>query len=131
MKLFIVKQKMNRIQALATPIIRPQTAQSHVSHFGQQEPKSIWAQFFPYAKKMAWSSVDLITLYFPLILVTFDAILWNVYMKRLTLIEMKLSPYGHFYYIYHQFINGLICLWSVAINALVRKENLRKCKLQI
>ena len=121
-KLFLAKRKMNRVQALATPIIKTP------SHLEQIESKSIWAQFFPYAKKIAWSSVDLITLYIPLILVTFDAILWNIYMKRLDLIQMKLSSYGHFYYIYHQFINALLCLWSVAINTLVRKKNLRKCE---
>ena len=122
-KMFLTKRRLNRIQNLATPIIQPQ------NHLEQIESRTTWAQFFPYAKKMAWSSVDLITLYIPFILVTFDAILWNVYMKRLSLIEMKLSSYGHFYYVYHQFINPLLCLWSVAINTLVRKKNLRKCKV--
>ena len=122
MKLFINKRQMNQIQALATPVVH-QTNQSD-----QIESKSIWTRFFPYAKKIAWSSTDLITLYIPFILVTFDAILWNIYMKRLTITEMKTSSHGHFYYIYHQFINALLCLWSVAINTLVRKEKLRNCR---
>ena len=124
-KLFLAKRKLNRIQALSTPIL-------HIPNNDEKtESKTIWAQFFPYAKNMAWSSIDLITLYVPFILITFDAILWNIYMKRLDLIEMKMSPYGHFYYIYHQFINPLLCLWSVAINTLVRKKNLRKCKVHL
>ena len=122
-KLYLSKRKMDKIQTLATVNITPQNQSDRA------ESNVIWTKYFPYAKKFAWSSVDLITLYVPLILVTFDSILWNGYMKKLSIMEMKTTSYGHFYYIHHQYIFGLLCTWSVAINSFARNKKLRKCKI--
>ena len=61
-------------------------------------------------------------------MVVTEAIQWNFFQKKLSVMEMKTTASGHFYYIYHQYIYAQLCLWIVAFNSMVRKADLRKCK---
>ena len=75
-----------------------------------------------------WSSIDLMTIWMMMILITSDAILWNGYIKKLTVEEMKTTGWGHFGYLYHTQLFPQLGLWSFAISTFLRKPNLRKCK---
>ena len=126
-KLYRAKKKSQKIQAIAAPLIQlaMQPIQPLVNH---QKKEAYWEKFFPYANKFLWSSVNLITMYIVVIMVVTEVILWNFYMKNFTILEMKSTTSGHFVYIYHQYILAQLCLWSVAINTLVRSAEQRKCK---
>ena len=88
-------------------------------------------RFFPIATKFAWSSIDLMTIWMIMILLTGDAILWNGYMKKLTVEEIQTTGWGHFCYLYHVHLLTQLGLWSFAISTFVRKPNLRKCNSRI
>ena len=85
-------------------------------------------RFFPIATKFAWSSIDLMTIWMIMILLTGDAILWNGYMKKLTVEEIQTTGWGHFCYLYHTHIFAQLAHWIFAISTFLRKPNLRKCK---
>ena len=85
-------------------------------------------KFFPMVTQLAWSSIDLMTIWMLMILLTGDAILWNGYMKKLTVEEIKTTGWGHFCYLYHQHLFPQLGLWSFAISTFLRKPKLRKCE---
>ena len=85
-------------------------------------------RFFPMVTKLAWSSIDLMTIWMITILVTSDAILWNGYTKKLTVEEIKTTGWGCFCYLYHTHLFPQLGLWNFAVSTFLRKPNLRKCK---
>ena len=85
-------------------------------------------RFFPMVTKLAWSSIDLMTIWMITILVTSDAILWNGYTKKLTVEEIKTTGWGRFCYLYHTHLFPQLGLWNFAVSTFLRKPNLRKCK---
>ena len=116
--LYKAKKKSNRVLALAEPLV----------HQSKQPQELKCGRYFPFAKKFFWSVLDLVTLYIVVVMVVTEAIQWNFFQKKLSVMEMKTTPSGHFYYIYHQYIYAQLCLWIVAFNSLVRNADLRKCK---
>ena len=119
--LYKAKKKSNRVLALAEPLV----------HQSKQPQELKCGRYFPFAKKFFWSVLDLVTLYIVVVMVVTEAIQWNFFQKKLSVMEMKTTPSGHFYYIYHQYIYAQLCLWIVAFNSLVRNADLRKCKNDI
>ena len=57
-----------------------------------------------------------------------DSILWNKYTKELTASELQTSGMGQFCFLLHQYILGMVAVWTLVINTYLRKEELRKCK---
>ena len=125
-KLYKAKKRRKQIQALAAPLI--QLLIKPVVPEAQGDSEAFWARYFPYANKFFWSSVNLVTMYTVVIIIVTEIIMWNFYMKKLSTMEMKTTTTGHFCYIYHQYFCAPLCLWSVAINSLVRNAEHRKCK---
>ena len=131
--LYQAKKKSNRVLALAEPLVKTiaTVATVQIAHPTQQPQESkerIWGLYFPYAKKLFRSVLDLSTLYIVVFMVVTEAIQWNFFQKKLSVMEMKTTASGHFYYIYHQYIYAQLCLWIVAFNSMIRKADLRKCK---
>ena len=123
-KVYKAKKKNNHILALAIPLVqlKGQVQQPKISQ------ENFCARYFPFAKKSFWSAVDLVSVYVVVIMLVVDAIQWNFFQKKLSVMEMKTTLYGHFYYIHHQYLNAQLCLWFVAFNLLARNADLRKSK---
>ena len=135
-------QRYEKYQALVSLLIVPYRNQqpsqgleaSLILQSLNKEKYSTWCKrffserFFPMVTKLAWSSVDLMTIWMMVILITSDAILWNGYIKKLTVEEIKTTGWGHFGYLYHTHLFPQFGLWSFAISTFVRKPNLRKRK---
>ena len=124
-KVYKAKKKNNRILALARTLVESKDQGQQPQQISQE---NFCARFFPFAKKSFWSAVDLVTVYIVVIMLVVDAIQWNFFQKKLSVMEIKTTPYGHFYYIHHQYLNAQLCLWFVAFNLLARNADLRKCK---
>ena len=123
-RFFKAKKKNNRILALAAPLVQSNDHEEQL----QISQENFLAQCFPVAKGNFWSMLDLVTLYIVVIMFVTESIQWNFFQKKLSVMEMKTTPAGHFYYIHHQYINAQLCLWLVAFNSLARNADLRKCK---
>ena len=133
-------QRYEKYQALVSLLIVPHQQPSEglktslILQSLKIEQYSTWCKrffserFFPMVTKVAWSSIDLMTIWMVMILVTGDALLWNSYMKKLTVEEIKTTGWGHFGYLYHTHLFPQFGLWSFAISTFVRKPNLRKRK---
>ena len=115
-KVYKAKQKNNCILASATPLVQSKLQEN------------MFSRYFPFAQKSFWSVLDLVTLYIVVIMFVAESIQWNFFQKKLSVMEMKTTASGHFYYIYHQYIYAQLCLWIVAFNSMIRKADLRKCK---
>ena len=133
-------QRYEKYQALVSLLIVPHQQPSEglktslILQSLKKEKYSTWCKrffserFFPMVTKVAWSSIDLMTIWMVMILVTGDALLWNGYMKKLTVEEIKTTGWGHFCYLYHTHIFAQLAHWIFAISTFLRKPNLRKCK---
>ena len=133
-------QRYEKYQALVSLLIVPHQQPSEglktslILQSLKIEQYSTWCKrffserFFPMVTKVAWSSIDLMTIWMVMILVTGDALLWNGYMKKLTVEEIKTTGWGHFCYLYHTHIFAQLAHWIFAISTFLRKPNLRKCK---
>ena len=128
-KLYKAKKKSDQILGLAKPLILPILKMPHLKSEQLKNKDVFIARVFPYASKFFYSTVDLITTYMIVIVIVMDTILWNGYMKKLSVMEMKSTSSGHFYYIYHQHLYPQLFLWSIATNSLLRNKELRKCKI--
>ena len=91
-KVYKAKQKNNCILASATPLVKSKL---------QEEQENMFSRYFPFAQKSFWSVLDLVTLYIVVIMFVAESIQWNFYQKKLSVMEMKTTASGHFYYIYH------------------------------
>ena len=100
----------------------------NLKHCALSVKKLFSERFFPMVTKLAWSSIDLMTIWMMMILITSDAIFWNGYTKKLTVEEMRTTGWGHFGYLYHTQLFPQLTLWSYAFSTFIRKPNLRKCK---
>ena len=125
-KLYKAKKKQRQIEALAAPLV--QLLINPVVAPKPPVPEAFWARFFPYANKFFRSSVNLVTMYIVVIIFVTEIFMWNFYMKKLSTMEMRTTTSGHFCYIYHQYFCAPLCLWSVAINTLIRNPEQRRCK---
>ena len=125
-KVYKAKKKNNRILALARTLVE---SKDQVQQPQQISQENFCARFFPFAKKSFWSAVDLVSVYVVVIMLVVDAIQWNFFQKKLSVMEMKSTSSGHFYYIYHQHLYPQLFLWSIATNSLLRNQELRKCKI--
>ena len=133
-------QRYEKYQALVSLLIVPHQQPSEglktslILQSLKIEQYSTWCKrffserFFPMVTKVAWSSIDLMTIWMVMIFVTGDALLWNGYMKKLTVEEIKTTGWGHFCYLYHTHIFAQLAHWIFAISTFLRKPNLRKCK---
>ena len=119
-KVYKAKQKNNCILASATPLVQSKL---------QEEQENMFSRYFPFAQKSFWSVLDLVTLYIVVIMFVAESIQWNFFQKKLSVMEMKTTSSGHFYYIHHQYLNAQLCLWFVAFNILARNADIRKCKI--
>ena len=119
--------------------------QQQVFHLQQN---GFFDKLFPHVSKYAWSTLDLKNLYvsifssehytykvyvwFPnqscMFVIVGDSILWNKYTKELTARELQTSGMGQFCFLLHQYILGMVAVWTLVINTYLRKEELRKCK---
>ena len=124
-KLYKARKTSDRILGLAEPLIQPAKKLDP----DKKKEDVFWAGVFPHVAKFFYSTVDLITSYMIVIIIVMDTVLWNGYMKKLSVDEMKSTSSGHFYYIYHQHLYPLLFLWSIAISSFLRNAELRKRKL--
>ena len=123
-KLYKARKTSDRILGLAEPLIQ----KSKKLEPDKKEEDVFWSGVFPHVAKFFYSTVDLITSYMIVIIIVMDTVLWNGYMKKLSVDEMKSTSSGHFYYIYHQHLYPLLFLWSIAISSFLRNAELRKRK---
>ena len=61
-------------------------------------------------------------------LIVGDSILWNKYTKELSATELQTTGMGQLAILMHQYIFGILAVWTVVISSYLRKKALRKCK---
>ena len=65
--------------------------------FQLPSPKQFFSdKFFPMVTQLAWSSIDLLTIWMMMILLISDAVFWNSYTKKLTVEELRSTGWGLF-----------------------------------
>ena len=120
-------KKGQTFQTLANLLVAP-----NQNSFQLPSPKQFFSEkFFPMVTQLAWSSIDLLTIWMMMILLISDAVFWNSYTKKLTVEELRSTGWGHFGYLYHTQMFPILEFWSFAISTFVRKPNLRKCKYKL